>query len=539
MTLRIILYISIVLLITACAQVVRPSGGAKDVRPPRAIHYVPDSAALNFKSKSVEIEFDEYIQLKELNNQLVVSPPLKHKPSVKVKNKTLIIQITDTLKSDATYVFNFGTAIIDITENNPATDFQYIFSTGNYIDSLSLKGNIKNAFDHKTEEGVLVMLYDNPSDSVVYKNLPNYFAKTKKDGNFSINNVHEGKYRTFALKDANKNFKYDAGDQVIAFADTMIYLRKDATINLELFEERLDKQFIKKATLLKPGKLFLQFNLPVDRLNFSPLNGVGKKSWELIEYSAEKDSVYYWFTDISSDSLFMEVSDNGKVIDTLRLKIAKQGDAKKLKKGKAPEKFEFAYSSNVRANFDLKTPIKISFAHPIKDFDIKRIKLINDQDTLAVKGKFTDAVSRNFLIENELIEDSSYRLYIPPKTFIDIFDFSNDSIQQVFKIKAAKDYGNVKLKVTTADKDQNFVLQLLGKNGVLVREERFKGAVLLYLEAIHPNEYQMKLIIDSNANGKWDAGSYVKKIQPEKVIYYTGKINVRANWDMDLEWKVN
>ena len=160
--LQTLLYIVFVSFFFSCAQVVIPSGGNKDIVPPKVVKYIPDSASINFKSKSIAIFFDEFVYLKDLNNQLIISPPLEYQPDIKLKNKIITIDFdkNEILKLNTTYSISFGNAIQDIHENNPIENFKYVFSTGNFIDSLIVKGKIENAFDHKTEKDILVMLYN-------------------------------------------------------------------------------------------------------------------------------------------------------------------------------------------------------------------------------------------------------------------------------------------------------------------------------------------------------------------------------------------
>ncbi|MFI5164899.1 MAG: Ig-like domain-containing domain, partial [Bacteroidia bacterium] len=190
-------------LLEHCAQIVIPGGGPRDATPPRVVKYMPDSAATNFNTKTIAITFDEYIQLSDLQRELTISPPMNIQPDVKYKGKTLLIELKDSLQKNTTYCLNFGSAIRDFTESNPKTNFQYIFSTGSFIDTLKLSGTVKNAFDLKSEKGILVMLYDTYNDSVPYKKLPSYFAKTGDDGSYTIRNIRPGNYKAFALKDAN------------------------------------------------------------------------------------------------------------------------------------------------------------------------------------------------------------------------------------------------------------------------------------------------------------------------------------------------
>ena len=241
---------------------VTPSGGEKDIDAPKVVKYVPDSASLNFRSKSIAVFFDEFIKLNDLNNQLIISPPLENIPDIKVKNKSLIIDFDkkEVLKPNSTYTINFGKALQDIHEGNFNENFKYIFSTGSFIDTLMLKGKIENALDHKTEKGVLVMLYTDFSDSVIYKKKPVYFAKTKEDGTFQIENIRKDNYKLFALKDANANYLYDSEAESVGFMDSLIDVSKKRIFLIDVFQEPVKKVFLKKTINSSFGKIIFVFN---------------------------------------------------------------------------------------------------------------------------------------------------------------------------------------------------------------------------------------------------------------------------------------
>src|SRR5688572_15927279 len=169
------------LLASSCAIQVAPTGGEKDTIPPVVRKMDPENFSTNFQGQDIAMEFDEYIVLKDLPSQLVVSPPLRHAVETKVKKKTLEFHLQDTLLPNTTYTMNFGSAITDLHEENAIDDFQYVFSTGDIIDSLKISGTVENAFDKKTEKGIYVMLYRSTADSAPVKSLPDYFAKTAED----------------------------------------------------------------------------------------------------------------------------------------------------------------------------------------------------------------------------------------------------------------------------------------------------------------------------------------------------------------------
>src|ERR1035437_9973576 len=352
-------------LISSCAQVVAPGGGKKDITPPRAVKYAPDSAQLNFKSRSIEITFDEFIHLQDLNNQLIVSPPLQNTPDVTVKNKKVLIEFNkkDSLKPNTTYCISFGNAIQDLDENNPIDNFRYIFSTGTYIDSLTIKGKVENAFDHKTEKGILVMLYSDLRDSVVYKKLPEYFSKTKEDGSFQINNIRKGKYKIVALKDGNANYKYDGETESIGFSDALVDPSEKKSIAIELFQEPPKKVFLKKHFHNSYGKIVLIFNQGSDSIKVTNLSKDLKGTQELFDYSKNRDTLTYWIANYQKDSIKLQVSNGNKILDTVAFKMIKKDDA--LNSKRTPLKLLVVSSSKGNMNFDLNADLGLIFSQPV------------------------------------------------------------------------------------------------------------------------------------------------------------------------------
>ncbi|HYX09603.1 MAG TPA: Ig-like domain-containing domain [Bacteroidales bacterium] len=218
----------------SCARIGTPTGGPKDVTPPKVVTSQPQNYSTNYSDKEISIEFNEFIQLKSVNQELVVSPPQKDKPVVVQKGKRLVIQLRSDLRDSTTYTLNFGNAITDYNEGNPLPGYEFVFSTGPVLDSLSIKGRVLKAFDLTPDkDGELVMLYKNLNDSAPHTMVPAYITKTDEKGYFSINNIPEGKYRLFALKDVNANMMYDLPNEQVAFADSVITIRADVLARID------------------------------------------------------------------------------------------------------------------------------------------------------------------------------------------------------------------------------------------------------------------------------------------------------------------
>ena len=198
-----------VLFISRCARVGAPPGGPKDEDPPKVKKSTPENYSVNFDQKTIKVDFDEYVLLKELNQKLIVSPPLEDKPNVRLKGKSMIIEIEEELHDNTTYTFNFNDAIVDNNESNPIVNYQFVFSTGQVLDSLKYGGGIIDAFNLQIPEEVYILMYDDLSDSVIYKSRPLYVSKADEKGNFLIQNLKADTFQIYALKDANMNVMYE------------------------------------------------------------------------------------------------------------------------------------------------------------------------------------------------------------------------------------------------------------------------------------------------------------------------------------------
>lgn len=540
---KITLLLGGILLLSSCAQIVSPGGGAKDILPPKTSKYIPDSAQLNFNSRIIEITFDEYIQLKDLNNQLIISPMFSKTPEIAVKGKTLSIELdnNETLQPNTTYCISFGNSVQDLNENNGIENFKYIFSTGTFIDSLTLKGKVQNGFSQYTEKGILAILYSDLSDSVVYKSQPDYFSKTEKDGTFQINNIKAGKYKLAAFKDGNSNFKYDGESESIGFIDATIDISEKQNILIDLFQEPAKKVYLKKYIHDSYGKVTLIFNQGSDSIRVEALNNDQKGLQEFLMFSKNNDTLVYWMKNFLKDSLILQVSNGNKILDTVELKLISRVEAEKSKKN--PLKLNIVSSPNINQPFDLGSEIKIQFSTLIGEIQIEKIEF--KEDTLLFKSD--KRIANNYELLNNYIvlknfilkENTSYHLFIPPGAITDIFGSTNDSIKIDFKTREEKFYGSVKLNLVVPAPKGEYIIQLLDEGNNIVRENFVASSSELNYTYLAPRKYKLKIVVDDNRNHRWDTGNYLKKNQPEKVIYNSELINIRSNWDAELDWKIS
>lgn len=548
----------VICLFVSCAQMVSPGGGPVDKKPPVALHYSPDSGQCQFTNRPVQIDFDEYIQLKDLNTQLVISPPLQKMPDIKIKKKSLIIQFDEKeqFKPATTYSINFGSALQDLNEGNPLDNFRYLFSTGNYIDSMHIDGTVENGFNQRTEKGILVLLYANASDSSVFKEQPDYFCKTAVDGSFHLTNVKSGSYRIFAVKDLNGNFRYDVSEPV-AFCDNAVTTAEKDPIKLKLFEENSGKVHLKIYQHDQYGKISLLFDQGTDSISVNLLDNTDKGVQAIYDFSAKHDSLTLWLKNVQSDSVKLCVRNGNTVIDTIEFKWIKKEEA--LKSKKHPYTFSMIASPDGNTGVDLNTALSLRFnqriADPAKPIEV----LLKNGD--GEFQKFTATVYRDQLfvdpadtlnffagskknLPNKKAttwkEGSNYDLMIVPGVLSDVFGTSNDSILIHFKTKQEKFYGNLKLNTQLPESTGNYLVQLLDEREQVIRQDTIlAGSQTISFAYLYPQKYKLKLIVDRNKNHVWDSGNLLQKKQPEQVLYNKETFMIRSNWDLELDWKLD
>ena len=228
----IILAVPATLWAAACAKQGYPSGGPKDVTPPVVTGAEPVSGTLHFDAREFYIYFDEYVTVKDADNNILVSPPMKQKPEYTPKGRGIRVRIKDTLRENTTYLFQFKEGIVDFNEGNALPSYEYVFSTGGSIDSMTLRGRVLDAFTRKPRTETVTVaawaesqLSDSVGDSIVAKVQPLYVTRCDKEGYFALNHLREGRYMLLALEDGDKNLRLN-GDEAVAFLDSLVLAEK-------------------------------------------------------------------------------------------------------------------------------------------------------------------------------------------------------------------------------------------------------------------------------------------------------------------------
>ena len=574
------LTIFVIFLLYKCANIVAPTGGPKDEDPPEMIRSKPEIYSRNYQKKEFELYFNEFIQLKDLQKKLVISPPTENKPQIINKGKSLEIIFEDDLRENTTYTINFADAIVDNNEGNPIPQFEFVFSTGNDIDSLSVSGMVIDVFTDSPIEGVYALLYDNLNDSAPLLEVPYYVSKTNKLGQFTINNVKMDTFRLFILADQNINYIYDLPDEAIGFTDTLVLfsyneieitdsISEDSVVTsiqkgyftkyftLFTFTEETKLQYLSNNDRPDRRKLEFIFNRPLyDSVRIEPVYFTPTSKWFIKEKHTINDTVVYWLTDtsvINNDTLnvalYYDVLDSADQlitkIDTVYLRFRDRPQSRRRGKKEESEEEkveELKITSSVKnkGKLPLGSNFVIEVDHPLSSFDTSKINLFQRIDTIESKKAFAiekhQIYLRKYMLYSDWEPGLNCRLLIEPEAFIDVYGLTNDTIEIQFSTPTVDTYGKLLLNISGIKSP--VIVQLLDAKEKVIMQQFTDIDGILTFEYINPSVYKLKLIYDDNGNKIWDTGNYLKKIQPEHVLYFQGEINIRANWDVEQDWNI-
>ncbi len=507
-----------------CANRGTPQGGEKDEDPPVIISTTPENYSTNFEGNEIEIQFDEFIKIKNLQKQLIISPPMKTQPEITPlggASKTIKIKIFDTLPPNTTYAFNFGNSIEDNNEGNPFTYYRYVFSTGDYIDSLTVSGNITDALKREPETFVSVMLYEVDStftDSIIYKQTPKYITNTLDSlTTYTIENAKAGTYLLVALKDKNGDNLFQQKSDQISFKKEFITLPTDSLYNLRLFEEIQDFK-PSRPQLVNGEKIIIGYEGDYTGLKVNMKSEVPDDFEYSITKDPKTDTLYYWYKPkLEVDSLVLNI-DHPKVSKDYTVRIRDK------------ERDSLLLQPEPNGNIEYDQDFTISGNIPLKKIDISKVKII-DKDSLPVefKVKSFDSLNNIYSFSFKKTEDNKYNIDLLPETFTDFFGNTNDTLQYSLRTKSLDSYGNYRLTVYNAI--YPIIVQLTNKNGEVKYEKYSTEEKPIDFLNLNAGKYFVRVIFDRNGNKTFDTGNYLQKIQPEIVKHSDKEIEVRAGWD--------
>jgi uncharacterized protein (DUF2141 family) len=528
---RILGIISIALAIVSCANRGSPSGGEKDIDPPVITSESPKNFSTNFKGNEIRITFNEYVKIKDLRKQLIVSPPMDIDPIIYPMggaSKYISIKIKDTLQPNTTYAFNFGESIVDNNEENPYPYYRYVFSTGETIDSLSVKGYVEDALLKKPETFISVMLYEvdsTYSDSIVYKEKPRYITNTLDSlTTFSIDNIKAGTYKLIALKDKNNNYTFDQKNDKIGFYEDFITVPTDEDFKLTLFKEEVNFKGVKPK---QEGQTRIMFPYEgnYENMRIKVLGETPEGYTTRVTKDTEADTLYYWYKPkFEIDTTFFVVS-NQKYVDTFKHRF-RNLDADTL---------TIKIISLRNLNYDKHFTVQAST--PLEIIDDSKISII-DKDSIAVEFSTEyDSILNQFRVPFKKEEGQKYTIKLLPGTFTDFYGSINkDTIVDGINAKMKSDYGNVRVKLINAKFP--LIVQMVNSRGEVEYERYTTELPVVDFTNVVPKLYDIRVVYDTNKNGVYDTGNYLLGIQPERVSYMPSSQleEVRASFDFIYEF---
>lgn len=515
---------SLLILVIACARRGRPEGGPEDFDKPIMVKADPAFESLQFDEDEIKIYFDEFIKLKDINSQLIVSPPLKYPIVVEplgAPSKRITIKFTDTLQENTTYTFNFGQSIIDNTRGNILDNFKYIVSTGNYIDSLEVKGTFKDAFQLEMDDTPTIMLYEmneNFKDSIIYNEKPMYVGTVLDSVNWNVTNIRAGTYLLVALNDVSKNYKFDPKQDEVGFHSTLIQVPTDTSYELKLFKEILPFNSRFKPEEVSKGHIMFPFEGKPGDFKLEVASETSEEFRDLSIFQKESDTLNYWFKNYEKDSISFYLSKATRVYDTVKVML----------RSKAVD--SIIINSLTRGNLELRDTFKIKSNAPVSAIDTSKILFIN-KDSLKVPYKVTLSSYKDELAFNfEKEYGNRYTVDFLPGAITDFNEIINDSLSLRFATKKPADYASMYLNIHDI-KSYPIIVHIINDQGKTVARDYLRQQREIVFENLIPSRFMVRIIYDTNENNKWDTGNYLTKLQAEEVYYFDRIITAKANWE--------
>jgi hypothetical protein len=539
---KLLIYICIVLFSARCAQITPLTGGKKDITPPKLVSSIPENAALNFSSKTIEVQFDEYITIKDIANQFIITPQTKEIPEIQSQGKKLKITFNENLLPNTTYKLAFGNAISDLNESNTLSNFEYIFSTGSTIDSLKIQGKIISALNKSPSANILVGLYDSKSnDSIIYREKPLYISKTNQNGVFNFNYLPRASFKIVGINDQNKNLLYDGSDEQIAFTKELINtIDTNPRSSFLLFKETPSKSFIKKSFSPEYGKAYIIFNKPQLDIKKVVANG-------LVDYilSGLKDSLTIFFSN-KFDTLETLIEYESRKTDTLYVKVLSKSSFDNQIKNNSIKYTLKPNFSNFLACYE-KPTFELNFPIYKNGIVAEKIILIEKSDSVTKNLSFQilneSKWSSHFIVQADFKPETNYILTLKNGAITDSSKRMNDSVSYNFKTTVLDDYSQLKMKLLFPKKE-NYLVRLLNDKEQLISEKIIELSLTSTSEKIVefnnlvPGNYFLQVVEDANKNGLFDMGNYFLGTQPETIFVNSMPIKLLAGWEIENDWIV-
>lgn len=576
-------------LMAACASMGRPEGGPRDEVPPRYLSSNPAPGATNVKKPKLEIVFDENIKIEDVLNKVVVSPAQKTPPSINASGRKIIVELRDTLLDSTTYTIEFSDAVRDLNEGNILDGLAIDFATGPSIDSLQISGMVFEARNLEPAQGMLVGVYSNLADSAISTLKLERIARTNQLGQFTVRNLKPGNYNIFALNDANRDYHWDRSENV-AFFDSVISPTASVSLSVDSlktpdgrdsvvtrhktdfsprnvlltwFNENYKAQYLQDYKRPENKRLTVRMAAPADSLpTLTIVNGTNAgrsdNDWARLDVNSTRDSLEYWINDsavIKQDSMLIAMrylrTDTldrlSWTTDTLKF-FHKPPKAKKPKKKKKDDEADSVPQLNFltfrcvsNSKHDIYKPLSFVASQPLDTILPEGVTLSMMRDTvwetLSRPAILPDSSGRllRYYMPYKWEGGMKYRLSVDSAAVRGMYNEWNRPIKIEFTVKQPEDYANIYFKIS--DTDAPLIVELLSSADKTVATAPLINGIAEF-NFVDPGNYYARAFIDANGNGEWDNGDLTSRRQPEEVYYYSKKLNVRKNWDIEQSWDI-
>ncbi len=509
---------------------VAPTGGKKDETPPKLISSIPDNKTTNFKENVISLTFDEYVVVDNLMQKLLITPETDNSYTPQVKNQTVILKFRKPFNDSTTYTFNFSDGIKDLAERNPAQNLKLVFSTSTAIDSGRVYGTIKDIRTNSPVFDALVGLYKLSDTLNPEKIKPYYFARTDSSGRFDLENTQLSSYSLIAITDKNKNLLYNPKEESIAFLDSVVHVTSDTSnYQLSLFHSDITPLRVQR-TIPKVNDYTLVFNKGLEKAEI-----VFPENQQLYYQLESPTQLKIYNVPVQTDTVRTTIS----VTDSLGYSQEIEQKITFLpQRGKERQSSPFTVKSDQSAGTPVEQTIKLglTFSKPVLKTDSSMITVTADSALLVktehVRTTWSDHNTR-LDIEATTAAKDSIVVRIQKGAILSI---EGDTLAQTTYKHPVIDPSDFGILRGTVQNPANlpFFIELLDKEfkTVILRVDKSPFT----FKNIKPDTYRLRLIIDSNRNGKWDTGDYSRKIQPEKVLVYPAELIIKANFEYEDQY---
>ncbi len=537
----------IILLASSCAKEIAPSGGPKDELPPEVLYTEPDTNSTNFQAERIVLRFNEFFTLKNPSQNMFFNPMVDQEVKYKIKGKNLLIDVPDSLRSNTSYSLILNNAVADYHEGNLLKNFEFVFSSGTYFDSLGIQGRVIDAYTSEGKENVSLYLFPENADSVLLKKQFAYYASSVTGGHFTFKNLPEGTYQLYALFEKDMNHIYSSYEEMPGFYSESVDARakqiNDSTgslintleVPILVFQEEDTVLKISKTLRARKGLQHIVFSFPIDTASAISVDSLVADSI-FTTLNAERDTMSIWFLKEQKDVAGFVITANENILDTVSLSLRFTGRGVPDLTYAQPKIKPVNVFNTDRLHFY--DTLRFSVSNPITEIQKENILLLRDSDTMNFQVLRDLVTPLEFMLVFENQQNTKYSVLFQKDALIDCFGGKNDSTAFSFHTTDTAFYGTLQLILSDFSEECYFFeLQNIGNKKI--REYHFRNKIngeKISFSGLIPGDYILKLIADQNCNRKWDTGVFYSRRPPETVYQMSGKISIMSNWVNEITW---